>query len=251
MQIVMRIGVLMLRSGTVSFRVEQAMMRAALALGAERLDAYITLTGITASIHRKQQHYTQIARVKTVGVDMNRLSAVEFLALHIPPSIDADALTAKLDKIEATPPVYSLPVKIIALAIACGAFAVLNTGGHIEFCAAAIGAGIGQMLRLRLQQRRLNLIAVTVMCSAIATIGCHLTVRGFALLGWTTPNAQAGFLAAVLFLVPGMPLVTAALDLVRFDLISGMMRISYALLLMVSVALGILLALPLTGISIL
>ena len=101
MQIVMRIGVLMLRSGTVSFRVEQAMSRAAVALAAERLDAYVTLAGIMASIHCGDRHYTQIARIKNIGVDMNRLSAVEHLSQTIPLHSSPASVTQVLDKIEA------------------------------------------------------------------------------------------------------------------------------------------------------
>jgi uncharacterized membrane protein YjjP (DUF1212 family) len=242
MQVVMRIGVLMLRSGTVSFRVEQAMHRTAQALGAERLDAFVTLTGIMASIHRKNQHYTQIARVKNVGADMNRLGAIERLSQTIPPQTNA---------IESTPLLYPQPIRIVLVAIACGCFAVLNNGGAIEWLAATVGAGVGQSIRSYLQPSRLNVIAITIPCAAIATLFCHFTLQLLALIGWTTPNAQAGFLAAVLFLVPGMPLVTAALDLVRFDLSSGIARVAHALIVMFSVAIGILVTIPLIGISIL
>lgn len=251
MQIVMRIGVLMLRSGTVSFRVEQAMSRAAIALGAERLDAYVTLAGIMASIHYRDRHYTQIARIKNVGVDMNRLSAVERLSQSIPPAANAETIGQILDKIESVPPLYSLPLNVLVVALACGAFAALNQGGIAEFMAATIGAGGGQSLKHYLQRSRLNLIAITVICAAVATLLCHQTLQGLAMAGWTASMAPAGFLAAVLFLVPGMPLVTAALDLVRFDLVSGITRTMHALLIMFSVAIGVLLVLPITGVSIL
>jgi uncharacterized membrane protein YjjP (DUF1212 family) len=251
MQVVMRIGVLMLRSGTVSFRVEQAMHRTAQALGAERLDAFVTLTGIMASIHRKNQHYTQIARVKNVGADMNRLGAIERLSQTIPPQTNANTVCQILDRIESTPLLYPQPIRIVLVAIACGCFAVLNNGGAIEWLAATVGAGVGQSIRSYLQPSRLNVIAITIPCAAIATLFCHFTLQLLALIGWTTPNAQAGFLAAVLFLVPGMPLVTAALDLVRFDLSSGIARVAHALIVMFSVAIGILVTIPLIGISIL
>lgn len=251
MQIVIRIGVLMLRSGTVSFRVEQAMSRAAITLGAERLDAYVTYAGIMASLHHRDRHYTQIARVKNVGVDMNRLSAVERLSQNIPPTASSDNVAQVLDKIESVPPLYSLPVNVFVIAIACGAFAALNQGGMTECIAAVVGAGSGQLLRKLLQQSQLNLIAITVMCAAIATLLCHLTLQGLALAGLPASTVQAGFLAAVIFLVPGMPLVTAALDLVRFDLVSGLTRTAHALLIMFSVAIGVLLVLPITGVSIL
>lgn len=262
MQVVMRVGVLMLRSGTVSFRVEQAMNRTALALGAERLDAYVTLTGIIASIHVGDRHYTQIARIKQVGVDMNCLSAVEALANQMPASGDSRAhpdtldnvlphLLAKLDKIETAPPVYPLPLMIGAVAIACGAFSMLNGGGWFEWIAATLGAGVGQTLRVYLQRSRLNPVATTVICAAIAILVCHYTMEGLAVFKVSSQTVQAGFLASVLFLVPGMPLVTAALDLVRSDLHSGIARATYALVIMFSVAIGILLVLPITGISIL
>ncbi|WAL58792.1 threonine/serine exporter family protein [Thermocoleostomius sinensis] len=251
MQAIMRIGILMLRSGTVSFRVEQAMHRSAKALGADRLDAFVTLTGIMASVHCNNQHYTQIARVKNVGADMNRLSAVERLSQTIPPHTTADTVCQILDQIEAAPLLYPNPLRIVLVAVACGCFAVLNQGDAIEWLAAAGGAGVGQTVRSYLQQSHLNLIAVTIPCAAIATVVCHLIMQGVALIGWTPENTQAGFLATVLFLVPGMPLVTAALDLVRFDLSSGMARIAHALIVMFSVAIGILLVVPLIGLSIL
>lgn len=258
MQVVMRVGVLMLRSGTVSFRVEQAMNRTALALGAERLDAYVTLTGIIASIHCGDRHYTQIARIKQVGVDMNCLSAVEALAHQMsadtPPAALDNGITSvlnKLDTIEKMPPVYPLPLTIGAVAIACGAFAILNGGGLFEWIAATVGAGVGQTIRVYLQRSRLNPVATTVVCAAIAILACHYTMQGLA--GFRVPkhDIQAGFLASVLFLVPGMPLVTAALDLVRSDLHAGIARATYALMIMFGVAIGILLVLPITGISIL
>lgn len=242
MQVVMRVGVLMLQSGTVSFRVEQAMNRVALGLGAERLDAYVTLTGITASIHRSQQHYTQIARVKGIGVDMNRLGAVEYLSLHMPDNASPKLVAALLDTIEKIPPVYPLPVVLLAVAIACGAFALLQGGNWIDFVAAAVGAGVGQAIRVYLRSLKLNLIPITVVCAAIAILVASGVMHGCAMLGYRTLTPQAGYLSSVLFQVPGAPLITAALDLIRFDLVSGMSRIVYALILIFSLAAGILTA---------
>lgn len=247
----MRVGVLMLKSGTVSFRVDQAMRRVALGLGAERLDAYVTLTGITASIHCGDQHYTQIATVKGVGVDMSRLSAVEHLSLHLTPGALPADLQISLDKIEQTPPPYSRSLVLLAVAAACGAFAILSGGGLIDCLVASVSAGLGLRLRMRLQAIRLNPIAVTVICAAAATEVCHLLIFGLGLLHLQSPTPKASFLAAVLFQVPGMLLVTATLDLVRLDLISGMARVTYALIQLFSVAIGILIVMTFTQIPIL
>lgn len=251
MQVVLRIGTMMLQSGTISFRVEQAMQRVAVGLGAERLDAYVTLTGIQASLHSGSQHYTQIARIKGMGVDMSRLSTVEHLTQHLPEAATPASLHALLDKIEQTAPPYPRSWVILAVAIACGAFAILSGGSLMDGVAALVSAGLGLSLRFSLQQRHLNPIAVTVVCAAVATLICHGLVTGLALFQLRSPQPQASFLAAVLFQVPGTLLVTAALDLVRLDLISGLARIAYALLQLFSVALGILVVMSVVGISIL
>ena len=251
MQVVMRVGVLMLKSGTVSFRVDQAMQRVALGLGAERLDAYVTLTGITASIHCGDQHYTQIASVKGIGVDMSRLSAVEHLSLHLPPEALPNDLHLSLDKIEQTPPPYSRSTVLLAVAAACGAFAILSGGGWLDCITASVSAGLGLGLRMRLQALRLNPIAVTVICAAVATLVCHGLILGLGLVQLQSATPKAAFLAAVLFQVPGMLLVTATLDLVRLDLISGLARVTYALIQLFSVAIGILIVMTFTSIPIL
>ena len=242
MQVVMRVGVLMLRAGTVSFRVEQAMTRVALAFGVDRLDAYVTFTGITASIHRGRQHYTQIARVSGVAVDMNRLSAVELLSKHISTGTSPTQVAMALEKIEHLPGGYSVPFVGFVVAIACGAFASIQGGGITEFVCASVGSAFGFGARLYLRSLRLNLIPTTVVCSAIAILMCYLMVQAFENTPYFSANPEYAYISSVLFLVPGAPLVTAALDLIRFDLISGMSRITYALLLLFSIAIGIVLA---------
>lgn len=251
MQAVMRVGILMLQSGTVSFRVEQAMQRVAIGLGAERLDAYVTLTGITASLHCGNQHYTQIARMKGFGVDMHRLSAVEYLSQHLPEAATPTQVCLRLDQIEQAPPPYPDWLVIPGVAIACGAFAILSGGQWMDGCAACLSSALGLRLRMQLQTRRLNSIAITVICAAAATLVCAWIVQFFSLLQITSPQPQSSFLAAVLFQVPGMLLVTASLDLVRLDLISGLARVTYAVIQLFSVAIGILIVMSFTNLSIL
>ncbi len=51
--------------------------------------------------------------------------------------------------------------------------------------------------------------------------------------------AESGYISAVLFLVPGFPLITAALDLSHLDFSAGMSRLAYALMIMISAALSV------------
>jgi uncharacterized membrane protein YjjB (DUF3815 family) len=49
----------------------------------------------------------------------------------------------------------------------------------------------------------------------------------------------AGYVSAVLFLVPGFPLVTGALDLARLDFSAGISRLTYAVMILFSAALAL------------
>ncbi|HEY9646743.1 MAG TPA: threonine/serine exporter family protein, partial [Chroococcidiopsis sp.] len=177
----------------------------------------------------------------------NRLSLIEALTTTIPPNTSPQAIAARLDAIEQTPPLYPRAWVIGWVAIACGAFAVLAGGRWVEFLAATAGAAFSLTVRDRLAAGRLNPIAITVFCAAIASLLCQLIITGLGQVGLGTDTPEFGLLSSVLFLVPGVALVTAALDLVRFDLVSGMSRLAYAILLLTSIAVGMLITLAITG----
>jgi uncharacterized membrane protein YjjP (DUF1212 family) len=241
-----RIGQLMLRSGAASFRTEQTMTRVGLAMGVDRIETYITPTGIIASAYSGSEHRTQIARMHSLGVNMARITALETLTRNLPAEITPAKLTALLDNIETTPPEYPQWVVILAVGLACAAFCLILGGGAIEALAAFTGAATAQTIRFRLNAIRLNPLATTVLCAATATAISLALVRMF-----ITPFPRLGVIASVLLLVPGVPLVTSILDITRFDLVSGMARGLYAGLLIISIGIGMLVVLALVGFTIL
>jgi uncharacterized membrane protein YjjB (DUF3815 family) len=58
-------------------------------------------------------------------------------------------------------------------------------------------------------------------------------------LGATEVRHAAGYVSAVLFLVPGFPLVTGGLDLAKLDFSAGVARLTYALMILTSAALAV------------
>ena len=72
----MRLGSMLLESGTGSYRVKRAMHRAAVALGMDRHDASVSLTEIIATAHRGDNFRTVMREVYRVRVDAARISAL-------------------------------------------------------------------------------------------------------------------------------------------------------------------------------
>jgi uncharacterized membrane protein YjjB (DUF3815 family) len=125
-------------------------------------------------------------------------------------------------------------------AMACGAFAFLNNGGVVEVVGAFLGAGGGQFVRRYLVHRGFNQFAGAMISAAVAC----LVYLGFVtvLAAWAgdaATNHEAGFISAVLYLVPGFPLVTGALDLAKMDFSAGVARTTYALLILLSAGLSV------------
>jgi uncharacterized membrane protein YjjP (DUF1212 family) len=250
LRVTCRIGVLMLRSGAASFRADQTMERLALVLGAERIDSYVTPTGVIVSVYSGREHRTQITRITSLAVDMNRVVEVELLSGNLKTGATPQEIAAELDRIEHVPPNYPPWIVVLAVAVACGAFAFIVGGGLIEAFAAMVGAGAAQAIRLRMVRAKLNPIVVTVVCSAIATAVSYGLLQAAPHLGIVPKLPRAGVVASVLLMVPGVPLVTAMLDLTRYDLVSGIARGAYAFILLVSIAIGMLLILAWTGFKI-
>jgi uncharacterized membrane protein YjjP (DUF1212 family) len=258
LRVTLRFGILLLRSGTTSLRVDEAMTRVALVLGVERIANFVTPTGIISTVFCGREHRTQIERVGALGVDMNRVCELELLSRNLPIDASVESVNAAVERIEKKPAIYSRPVVTLSVAAACGALAVILNGGPLEFAAAALGAGVAQMLRFRLVSLKIRTLPVVVACAFVATLVSWGFLRlAYPLLlptllatGLTLPNARAGVVASVLLLVPGVPLVTAFLDIIRFDLIAGLARGVYAFTIFVSIAIGMLLVLSWAGFSI-
>jgi uncharacterized membrane protein YjjP (DUF1212 family) len=244
LQVLTRIGVVMLQSGAASFRTKETMDRFAAALHIDQFDAFVTPTKIIGIINNPLGSYTRAMRIPLLGVNMSRVSALNTLS-HQAKDISPDELTAWLDSVEAAGSNYPWVVVVGGVASACGSFALILGGGPLEFIAAAGGAACSQFVRMRLSLRLLNPYLITAVCATIASLVSYVLIRIM-----DAPEPRIGLISSVLLLVPGVPLVTALLDLLHLDLISGITRGVYAAILLINIAVGMLLVAVLTGFSI-
>ena len=236
--VALRAGKLSLSAGTGSYRVKNTMERVASALGIDRHEAHVTLTEITTTSHRGSSFRTEVAEVRSIGINSDRLSALEIMASTLRPGSTVEEVIEKLDAISARRPLYSGLLNALWSAIACAAFAFLNNGGPIECLAVFVGAGVGQYVRRALLTRGFNQFGVTMIAATAACLTYLGFVQALHALGSVGAH-QAGYISAVLFLVPGFPLVTGSLDLAKLDFSAGLARLTYALMILSSAALAV------------
>lgn len=240
--VVLRAGLLSLSAGTGSYRVKETMARIAAALGIDRHHAQVTLTEITSTSHRGRSFRTEVAEVATVGVNASRLAALEALSVEVerrPRPVPVDVVADALDRIEGQPPRFGVLLGGLWAGLACAAFCFLIGGGPYEVAGALLGGWAGQLVRRLLLGRHFNHFGATIVAAAAACFIFLGFVESLRLIDEPVAAHQAGYVAAVLFLIPGFPLVTAGLDLARLDLSAGVARLIYAVLIALSAALAV------------
>ena len=249
---VLRLGLLMVAAGTGGYRVIRAMKRAARAMGFDRLDAEISITSVVCTFHRGVSFRTVVATQPAPAVDASRIEALEHLTHHLPNRMSANALTMCLDDIvHSVTHRWSRPVLMVAAGAACAAFALLNYFPAEGVAAVAVAAACGQLVRMILASRHLNQLGVVAVAAATSCLV-------FYLLNWALPLTHlpddarafaAGYIAAVLYLIPGFPLFSSMLDLSRFDITAGLTRLCYAMAVITAATMSVALVSAMTGLS--
>lgn len=234
------LGTAFLGEGTSSYRVERAVERAGAALGCGHVTALVTLRSVVVTVERDGHTWTESARTPTLHVNADHLDRLEALVRHLPERTTAAHLRECVEQVLRRPSHYPPWLTALAVGLACGAFAALNGGQAVEIAAAVLAAGTGQAIRAWLLRRRVNPFAVIALVAAIAA-GLYLAVVALVTSLELVGSAnRAGFVSSVLFLVPGFPLVSGTLDLLRVHVEAGLARLTYAVTVLVMASLGLL-----------
>ena len=135
----------------------------------------------------------------------------------------------RLDMIERRKPLYSPAFAGLASACACASFVFLLGGGPYDMIGAFVGAGLGHWLRRRPFAHHLNQFFVTFVCVAVAALACTGMLRLIGLFDPIALQHDTAYIGAMLFVIPGFPLITGGLDMAKIDFPSGVQRLTYVL----------------------
>ncbi|NVY95958.1 threonine/serine exporter family protein [Lactobacillus sp. DCY120] len=237
--IVGRVGIIMLGCGTGAWRVRAAMNKVARVLGIT-CSADIGLITLEYTCFDQEHSYSQVLTLPGSGVDTDKLMQMENFVADFPkiaPQKTAQELHHQLDQIKAGDSNYTAFQAGLAAALACSAFVFLLGGGWIEMICCFVGAGLGNWVRRQLGSRHLTLLAgvsLSVAVACLAYLGCFkLLEMSFGV----DMQHEAGYIGAMLFVIPGFPFITSMLDMAKQDMRSGLERLMYALMIIVTATL--------------
>jgi uncharacterized membrane protein YjjP (DUF1212 family) len=246
--VLLRFGAAMLRSGNSATRTRTRVEALARKLGVDGLSISLSSDAITASVRRAGAWTTGIGEIGPSGTNAWRIGELEELARTSGPAAPRD-IAARIAAIEAAPPRHAGALIVTALGLASGAFAFLSGAGAPEMIAAALGGAFGQWLRSWLHRRAFNPYGTAAVC-AVAASGVYVVaaaLSGQAGLGFA--QYPVGVIASVLFLVPGFPLLSALFDLLQLQTLAAVSRFAYGAMVLAAVALGLSIVIALADID--
>ncbi|WP_298635629.1 threonine/serine exporter ThrE family protein [uncultured Mobiluncus sp.] len=248
---IMRLGHMLQSCGASAYRIKISMARLATALGADEHHVQVTFGEISSTVYLRPFSRTEISEQRDFGTNAAKLDRLRLFIQNIKPDTPLSEANRLMNRIESYKPEFNKVANTLAAGFACACFCFLNRGGLIECVLAGLAAGFGQTVRRMMMSKKTNHFAVWMtagFAASLVYIGCAVLLETMlqrayspavlaAIPPWITADPlgfRVGIVSAVLFLVPGFPLITSMLDLVRLDLSAGIPRLVYTLMLIIS-----------------
>jgi uncharacterized membrane protein YjjP (DUF1212 family) len=241
----LRTGEQLLTHGASAPEVEHTVQRIGTALGCDALDILVSPNVIMATTTEGREFRTKARRVLALHVDLRRVAALDALTGDvIAGRCDHHELRRRLDAIDAHAHGYPRMVVAFCIGLACASFCRLFGGdlpaAGIVLVASSVGLLVRQWLAARRMVVALNVLVTSFVVSVLSALGSRL-------LGSATPEHALG--AAVLLLIPGVPLIHAFEELGRGYSLMAVARGVQGLVVSFAIALGLLVAMRVVGVS--
>lgn len=239
----------MLRAGNTATRTHEWIEDISRKLAFESVSVSQSLDSITVTARRPGEQITTMREIGPPAVNVLRIGRLEQLAKSVEPGSAPGDISAKLAKIESERARYPAWLIVLAVGVASSGFAFINSAAAFELIAAGVAGAVGQWFRMWLSHNRYNQFGVAALTALTASGVYVLLAVLMRNAGLEIANFPAGFMASVLFLVPGFPLVGGLFDLLQYKTVSGVSRLAYGMMVLLAVGLGLSIVIAVAGID--
>lgn len=228
------IGERMLISGAEVNRVEETISRMAKAYGVRRVDVFTITSSIVVTVSMEDGNIlSQTRRILAYETNLDKLRQLNQLARTIVGTRpDEEYIDKELAVIQETIP-YASWIKLLIYALIAGSFCVFF-GGTMEDGLAAAVVGIALKLSISFFDRvERNTVIVHILSPfLIGSLAIGLTRMGFG------DQIEMILIGNIMLLIPGLSLTNSIRDIISGDTMAGILRMSEAVLVSLSIAIG-------------
>ena len=247
MHLILTVGRLLMENGADSDRTTRYIMRTAAYMGipAENVSCHIMYTSLLLNVKNEERTYTELTKCRKHNVSMSVLAAVSRTMWRaMRDNWTLERFEKELDRIKSRKSPYSSFATAIGSSFACGGSCLLFGGDFIAFFVTAVCAFFGFYARILCNKRGFNNYAGIAIAAFVAT---SLATLSQSVVHSATPMHP--IVACALFIVPGVPLINAADDMLNNFIMAGITRAFHTVLIIGSMAFGTAIALHLGRIT--
>jgi uncharacterized membrane protein YjjP (DUF1212 family) len=239
-------GQLLLQNGAESQQVEETVHQLGTGLGCDWLDIFVSPNALVITAISNGEFRTKVRRVINIGVNLQMVVEVDALVQAVQAGeLDRHELRSRLERVSRFQPVYSRWTVALMVGAACAAFSRLFGGDWTIALVTFAASTVAMLVRQELHKRHFNPFLIVVVTAFVAS-----AIASASALLHLGNQPQYALTAAVLLLVPGVPLINAAQDLMKGYMITGIARGVTGAVIAACIALGLLLAMSLLGVNI-
>jgi uncharacterized membrane protein YjjP (DUF1212 family) len=238
-------GQMLLHFGADSRRIEETVHRLGTGLGCDWMDILVSPNALVVTTTSAGEFRTKVRRVVGITVNMGIVDAINTLSRRVTHGeLNRHEVRAELERISQMHSYYPRWLGILMVGLACGAFSRLFEGDLAVFGVTFGAACLAMFLRQELQKRYYNTVLVVVVTALCAGLVASLA----GVFDWSA-KPQVALASAVLLLVPGVPLINAAQDLIQGHIVTGLVRGVWGGIIALAIALGLLMAIQVSGVE--
>ena len=238
-ELILTVAQTLTESGATTDRVIRNSKRAALALKIpeENFNLEVMASMLFLKIFDGEKFHTTFRKCTKHGINMDVLSAVSNLTWNaLKENYSLQKFQESLKSITERKRIYSTLTTVLATGFACGGFCFLFDGDIFSVIYTAVCAILGKILQLKLLKWGVNDFIVIASTAFVATVAAYLAH----FLPSETPWQPT--IACALFLIPGVPIINSTINILNNFLFNGMLLSFRAVLITISMTVGIVLA---------
>jgi uncharacterized membrane protein YjjP (DUF1212 family) len=244
--LVLDIGTYLMASGAHCGRINTNIKRMADKWNFE-INMHPSFKGLLVSIKKKdnpEDYVTLYQASPPHHVQLSALTEVSRLSWQVVAdklTIDETEKRFKLIKEQSG---YNIWIVSLAVAMACAGLCIFSLGDIYNATVAFVAAFIGSIARFKVAAMKFNPMISIAIAAFITTL-----ITGLGSIYTIGEQPQAAMATAVLYLIPGVPLINCVIDLIEGYLSSAMNRALFAGFTLLCIAAGMTLSITLMGIS--
>jgi len=242
-RIAVKAGQILLQHGAESRLVEQTTQRIGIALGAQNIELSVSSDAIVITSLFAGRCVTTTRRCYDRGINMYMVCEVQRICVMLEKQLlDVKQVKDRLNRLQ--PLKYNRWLVVLMIGFSCASFSHFFGGDLPVYISTFFASASAMILRQELAHRQhnpfVNFAASAFLATSIASIGVFYNFG---------EKPQIAMAACVLLLVPGFPLINAVSDMLKGHINTGIARWVFATLLTISVSIGIVASMAVTGVA--